>query len=261
MFQSTHPRRVWLKKQIISHAYKPSFNPHTHAGCDFAEICRGPIDTSFNPHTHAGCDCHYRLLYTDKICFNPHTHAGCDYTLDIKQCLWFGFNPHTHAGCDEEVKNAKKVDRVSIHTPTQGVTIPPSPYCREILFQSTHPRRVWLLPVIAVTLIKGFNPHTHAGCDISNLLYKDIPVEFQSTHPRRVWQIWRPPIYNPYNVSIHTPTQGVTPAHGIYHWQTQSFNPHTHAGCDMFFGIIDHTHQGFNPHTHAGCDPISNNIL
>ena len=154
-------------------------------------------------------------------------HRRCNINIIV-----MSFNPHTHAGCDEEVKNANKVDRVSIHTPTQGVTIPPSPYCREILFQSTHPRRVWLLPVIAVTLIKGFNPHTHAGCDISNLLYKDIPVEFQSTHPRRVWQIWRPPIYNPYNVSIHTPTQGVTPAHGIYHWQTQSFNPHTHAGCD-----------------------------
>ena len=178
-------------------------------------------------------------------------HRRCNINIIV-----MSFNPHTHAGCDEEVKNANKVDRVSIHTPTQGVTIPPSPYCREILFQSTHPRRVWLLPVIAVTLIKGFNPHTHAGCDISNLLYKDIPVEFQSTHPRRVWQIWRPPIYNPYNVSIHTPTQGVTPAHGIYHWQTQSFNPHTHAGCDMFFGIIDHTHQGFNPHTHAGCDAM-----
>ena len=188
MFQSTHPRRVWLKKQIISHAYKPSFNPHTHAGCDFAEICRGPIDTSFNPHTHAGCDCHYRLLYTDKICFNPHTHAGCD----------------------EEVKNANKVDRVSIHTPTQGVTIPPSPYCREILFQSTHPRRVWLLPVIAVTLIKGFNPHTHAGCDKSDVHQSIIPIMFQSTHPRRVWLLLMVYTIGKRKVSIHTPTQGVT---------------------------------------------------
>ena len=146
------------------------------------------IVMSFNPHTHAGCDCHYRLLYTDKICFNPHTHAGCD----------------------EEVKNANKVDRVSIHTPTQGVTIPPSPYCREILFQSTHPRRVWLLPVIAVTLIKGFNPHTHAGCDKSDVHQSIIPIMFQSTHPRRVWLLLMVYTIGKRKVSIHTPTQGVT---------------------------------------------------
>ena len=33
----------------------------------------------------------------------------------------------------------------------------------------------------------GFNPHTHAGCDLKNVIY-----------------------YNDSNVSIHTPTQGVT---------------------------------------------------
>ena len=54
--------------------------------------------------------------------FNPHTHAGCD-------CMWLEyhgryicFNPHTHAGCDICVKFDCK--------------------CL-IMFQSTHPRRVW----------------------------------------------------------------------------------------------------------------------
>ena len=177
--------------------------------------------------------------------------------LDAIRC----FNPHTHAGCD--LKNKlfpMPTNQVSIHTPTQGVTIFANIREKLARFQSTHPRRVWLLPVIAVTLIKGFNPHTHAGCDISNLLYKDIPVEFQSTHPRRVWQIWRPPIYNPYNVSIHTPTQGVT--YVTYRLmpsiEFQSTHPRRVWHCCTFAVLqVD----SFNPHTHAGCDPISNNIL
>ena len=60
-----------------------------------------------------------------------------------------------------------------------------------------------------------FNPHTHAGCD-----------EHTDEQLRA------------YNVSIHTPTQGVTDSTGVY-------------------SKVD----GFNPHTHAGCDSISNNIL
>ncbi len=55
---------------------------------------------------------------------------------------------------------------VSIHTPTQGVTIE-----RQITKQDA----------------MGFNPHTHAGCDID----------------RQVERVLK-------GVSIHTPTQGVT---------------------------------------------------
>ena len=55
--------------------------------------------------------------------FNPHTHAGCDLL-----CAYIGdtdksFNPHTHAGCDNENTAAAWDIIVSIHTPTQGVTI------------------------------------------------------------------------------------------------------------------------------------------
>ena len=55
--------------------------------------------------------------------------------------------------------------KVSIHTPTQGVT-----------FQ-----------VYAVQNLDSFNPHTHAGCDINFIIKTGIEY-----------------------VSIHTPTQGVT---------------------------------------------------
>ena len=33
------------------------------------------------------------------------------------------FNPHTHAGCDERQAVLQQLASVSIHTPTQGVTM------------------------------------------------------------------------------------------------------------------------------------------
>ena len=141
-----------------------SFNPHTHAGCDERNIRRyvGRIVSihtptqgvtreegwsrrpgrSFNPHTHAGCDSVRRPPPTMTSCFNPHTHAGCDagYVQKIQSLV--SFNPHTHAGCD--IAHVKLMyDRlVSIHTPTQGVTILRRRFSSRCEFQSTHPRRV-----------------------------------------------------------------------------------------------------------------------
>ena len=57
-----------------------------------------------------------------------------------------------------------------------------------------------------------------------------------------------------HRVSIHTPTQGVT-SRSERNTNRISFNPHTHAGCDLdaiLQGLI--CMLGFNPHTHAGCD-------
>ena len=34
----------------------------------------------------------------------------------------------------------------------------------------------------------------------------------------------------------------------------QSFNPHTHEGCDLIFRLMLPFFYGFNPHTHEGCD-------
>ena len=53
-------------------------------------------------------------------CFNPHTHEGCD-ARDIMQFAW---------------------DKVSIHTPTKGVTAAIVGARASAKFQSTHPRRV-----------------------------------------------------------------------------------------------------------------------
>ena len=61
-----------------------------------------------------------------------------------------------------------------------------------------------------------FNPHTHAGCDYV------FPISV-------VW----------HNVSIHTPTQGVTFHCKPFPGRRPSFNPHTHAGCDNIRDTFD----------------------
>ena len=141
----------------------------------------------FNPHTHAGCDWVGPVLGTPTTCFNPHTHAGCDWPLLVHLFTSRCFNPHTHAGCDQTMSERQAVLQVSIHTPTQGVTVDHCQHRSFITFQSTHPRRVWLHINSFSDQMLSFNPHTHAGCDWEFFLYFHI-----------------------FLVSIHTPTQGVT---------------------------------------------------
>ena len=78
---------------------------------------------SFNPHTHAGCDTSARISISYYARFNPHTHAGCDLCYFSSLSDNVGFNPHTHAGCDSGHTITYDCGAVSIHTPTQGVTL------------------------------------------------------------------------------------------------------------------------------------------
>ena len=148
---------------------------------------------------------------------------------------------------------------VSIHTPTKGVTQDFCDYYKYLKFQSTHPRRVW---------------HAEA------MIYYHHP-KFQSTHPRRVWHAQGCIDTFSSCVSIHTPTKGVTLVSEIIYgtpwfqsthprrvWhrlplpsgRTDSFNPHTHEGCDMVSTIGISPRLSFNPHTHEGCDGVSKGI-
>ena len=206
-------------------------------------------------YTHAGCDYGCLYTYSPRHCFNPHTHAGCD-------------NVHNVSGASFPV---------SIHTPTQGVTAA-TIFCSEFnKFQSTHPRRVWLIYHFLHFRTECFNPHTHAGCDDVTVYFSVSAKVSIHTPTQGVTQARYVLIY-PVTVSIHTPTQGVTWC-GADGWYTvPSFNPHTHAGCDHLISdkilairVSIHTPtQGvtrrfewevcgtgcFNPHTHAGCDHV-----
>ena len=189
------------------------------------------------------------------VCFNPHTHEGCDILL----------------GCKD-----RHAVKVSIHTPTKGVT----PLAQNAIwwkkFQSTHPRRVWHdkpfcygfclsvsihTPTKGVTLntnlltlfSKSFNPHTHEGCDKWKQLPRPSPDSFNPhTHegcdPRTRMTLELRISFNP-----HT-HEGCDEAVLLPTTLVRSFNPHTHEGCDKYSIITNGDNKGFNPHTHEGCD-------
>ena len=101
-------------------------------------------------------------------------------------------------------------------------------------FQSTHPRRVWLvwIPFQQETLC--FNPHTHAGCDTpASPLVCWRSNGFQSTHPRRVWPKWQHYIQHYFQFQSTHPRR-VWLFDTDFMFGIGSFNPHTHAGCDLY---------------------------
>ena len=143
-----------------------------------------------------------------------------------------------------------------------------------------------------------FNPHSHEGSDaIPSATGFSIPA-FQSTLPRREWQIsqlsvivvwrfqstlprreWRTErcrmdkgseisihtptkgvtklIYKPLlisGISIHTPTKGVTLFRRTLLFQSDDFNPHSHEGSDSTKSRDFSTLNDFNPHSHEGSD-------
>ena len=120
-FQSTHPRRVWLSIPL---------HPQTWILVSIHTPTQGVTGWE-NPF-----ECPNRR-------FNPHTHAGCDF---VSPCNWmsvFEFQSTHPRRVWLRIPDISLSWCVSIHTPTQGVTI----------------------PVCPVGLRTGFNPHTHAGCD------------------------------------------------------------------------------------------------
>ena len=190
--------------------------------------------------------------------------------------------------------------RVSIHTPTKGVTIYAgfapyhlwcfNPHTHEgcdylrwfrsissLMFQSTHPRRVWQDCLICHISLTGFNPHTHEGCDVTYSSPKTHKIVSIHT-PTKGVTLGNPAEPRRLEVSIHTPTKGVT----SFIQQTakiarfQSTHPRRvwHIGnviksYNILFqsthprrvwhsiAVLRHRKQGFNPHTHEGCDQLS----
>ena len=78
LFQSTHPRRVrlfFLLKTLYTH----SFNPRTHAGCDFASMSLYDYIIKFQSTHPRRVRLKERFSFWIYSGFNPRTHAGCDF--------------------------------------------------------------------------------------------------------------------------------------------------------------------------------------
>ena len=186
-FQSTHPRRVWPKKEKA--AAKEAKFQSTHPRRVWL------ITGSYRSRTQRFQSTHprrvwpiIRAMMADKYKVSIHTPTQGVTSLKIWMEKSESFNPHTHAGCDLMVWQKNPV----------------------MQFQSTHPRRVWLVILTRYKCSCCFNPHTHAGCDCLIKLYPATACRFQSTHPRRVWHGGGVFQSRSGLVSIHTPTQGVT---------------------------------------------------
>ena len=174
--------------------------------CDTLILLIVFIIISFNPHTYMRCDLVCLLGRVLIRRFNPHTYMRCDcFSLHIV-CLIPCFNPHTYMRCDfYSVNDLGRSGVVSIHTPTWGVTELNFQTKQEFQFQSTHLHEVWLLIVRLASLDKSFNPHTYMRCDI-----------------------FEEPRLDEEQVSIHTPTWGVTSLNSLWIWLILFQSTHLH---------------------------------
>ena len=143
------------------------------------------------------------------------------------------FNPHTHTGCDLKGYWTYQTEKVSIHTPIQGVTLYFFLECCYFAVSIHTPIQgvtcsvslLWGASWVSIhTPIQGV---TYRGC----LLLLLIGL-FQSTHPYRVWQT---------PCSIFASIRQFQSTHPYRVWlmclpaviQPLCFNPHTHTGCDF----------------------------
>ena len=209
LFQSTHPRRVWQRLRLTIFRYQ-SFNPHTHAGCDPENECFVLKLTDVSIHTPTQGVTFKNVIYYNHTNVSIHTPTQ---GVTFKNVIYYN---HTNVSIHTPTQGVTRyivVNQillgVSIHTPTQGVTRCGLLWLVELVFQSTHPRRVWLYYFPSLSDYVGFNPHTHAGCD--TLVLNEV--------------LW----YRSFNPHTHAGCDWE-----YKEWQSPfiCFNPHTHAGCD-----------------------------
>ena len=164
-FQSTLPQGEWPLKPK-GHGHATYFNPHSHKGSDASSCgwCRWiyiSIHTptrgvtlfdvflcknlyNFNPHSHKGSDhsCFCQPIPIRN--FNPHSHKGSDACSAAYCAAISNFNPHSHKGSDGILWSYWLCHKISIHTPTRGVTTAQRQGKNFTLY---------------------FNPHSHKGSD------------------------------------------------------------------------------------------------
>ena len=137
---------------------------------------------------------------------------GCDSVHYYLLPALYHFNPRTHVGCDYPRLGVVRNHRISIHAPTWGATLSDLQRMKEAEFQSTHPRGVRPYWVGQCAGGGYFNPRTHVGCDVRDLLFPYFSMDFNPrTHvgcDRR---------------STRAATEG------------RNFNPRTHGGCDVVY--------------------------
>ena len=121
-FQSTHPRRVWLWWCVMAHHVFEFQSTHPRRVWLIGFI--KPHEIQRFQSTHPRRVWLWWCVMAHHVFEFQSTHPRRVW-LYIQLCLWLWirFNPHTHAGCDGASQTDSKCKTVSIHTPTQGVTL------------------------------------------------------------------------------------------------------------------------------------------
>ena len=89
------------------------------------------------------------------------------------------------------------------------------------------------MPIIT----ESFNPHTHEGCDVGACSPPFRPDVSIHTPTKGVTYTTFDDLRK-FSVSIHTPTKGVTVYPLRSRKGTSGFNPHTHEGCDSLSDLF-----------------------
>ena len=118
------------------------------------------------------------------------------------------------------------VTKISIHTPTRGVTV----------------------SCIRSCSLRNISIHTPTRGVTQSHIFHRADRLFQSTLPQGEWPSSAKVEMTDWSISIHTPTRGVTSC-TVTTWPSiQNFNPHSHKGSDNIscmrrsaFGISIHT--------------------
>ena len=176
------------------------------------EMWSGCTSSGFNPHTHEGCDFVMpRNRYLLSMFQSTHPRRVWRYDPDSYGQLC-KVSIHTPTkGVTSHLVNSGLPEEVSIHTPTKGVTLERKyiAYLNKVSIH-TPTKGVTLSLFVSIFLLNCFNPHTHEGCDRISPMVRYDTWGFQSTHPRRVWLSMASFVALTSIVSIHTPTKGVT---------------------------------------------------
>ena len=123
LFQSTHPRGVRQKQLPPLKVCHKNFNPRTREGCDIFNISMVANINDISIHTPArGATPPVSSVVSLLLVISIHAPAkGATLAIKRTTTFWNNFNPRTREGCDGAEQNV---------------------YTSEIIFQSTHPRRV-----------------------------------------------------------------------------------------------------------------------
>ena len=160
-------------------------------------------------HLHEVWQCG-QLCLVEVVSFNPHTYMRCDYTSANNVVSNLSFNPHTYMRCDLGF-TVRLVDTgvfQSTHLHEVWRRNRPSRN-RPSRFQSTHLHEVWHRAGSNRADTGSFNPHTYMRCDRNSNRYRfhiDVSIHTPTwgvTPPFALLSVWM-------SVSIHTPTWGVT---------------------------------------------------